>query len=634
MKPGVSAERFFHLDGYNGWTFADAGAGGQVVVGPSGISLPRGELPPGDVPAHVTADVRARGLAFDQLGRAFAVADDRRAFCRVAGSECPPERPFGLEPRPKRRFGGIAIDRRERLVVPLRNEGEVRVLRLSPPAEIARIPMVKPVAVAIDSQGRLVVLDTGMGDPAPPSEPFGPVVRVARPGDAIAASPTGALAVVQRDATYLELALPGGDFERIELGRSLLPFVAFAREVDQDGGELVILGDRRTARIVMWRIKDGHPTPLRWGTEPGAWGALAYRGETLFALGPSCRIAPVEFEAAGFFERSRSFVIGPLDAGVAGTEWHRVSADLERIPNAEAGVSVEILADDDCEAYDPTLTASDSRWEPPRELVATRPGHPAELAFLSARGRYAYLRVTLHGDGRHSPMLRWLRVEFPRNSYLRYLPAIFSEEPVSRSVGARLLSLFEAEHVDLDAQIEDLYRLFTPYAIDPEFFAWLAERLDVLLQPDWPEAKTRAALADAFWLFQRRGTRAGLSRLLADHGGPGITLVEGHRQRTAFFLGDVRLGCGTVLPGSCAPQRVQLDRGVRLGAGRLDSRPFAETDPIVERRGELDIYLPPAIASNAELIARVERIAELEAPAGAAVRVIRVAAGGLSLGQV
>jgi len=95
-KPGVSAARFLHLDSYNGWGFADRKGEVEpdhipgVVVGGEGLVLPRGGLPAGDVPEHVTARVRPRGLAFDRLQRPYAVQDDRRGFCLLAGCARPP----------------------------------------------------------------------------------------------------------------------------------------------------------------------------------------------------------------------------------------------------------------------------------------------------------------------------------------------------------------------------------------------------------------------------------------------------------------------------------------------------------------------------------------------------------------
>ena len=627
-KPGVSAARFLHLDGYNGWGFANRKDEVEpdhvpgVVVTPDGLTLPRGALPGGQASGQVIGSARARGFAFDRLGRPYAVAEGRRAFCLVAGRDEPPTPCWQLAPGPHRRFGGIAIDGRDRLYVALPKEGDVRVLRISPAGESARVPMMHPVAVAIDRQERLVVLDTGAGTPVPSSVT---VVRIARQGDAIAASPSGALAIATRNASTIDVApAEGGDFRSIDLGRPVMPVIAFARKPDAAGGEIVFVGDRMTGRIVMWRIENNHATPLRWGASAGPWAALAWRGDALYALGANCQVVPIALEEEGFWERSRTVVLGPFDSGIRGTLWHRVTADLVTPPTATVGVSVEILADDDCDAYDPALVGNDARWEPPRELVAPRDRRPAELAFLSARGRYAFLRLTLQGDGRHSPVIRWLRVEFPRNSYLRYLPAVYSEDPSSRSLTARFLSLFEAANVELSSEITELRRLFEPYTSDPEFFRWLAERLDVLLEPDWSEERTRRALADAFWVFRRRGTRQAMQRLLLDHGGPGIAIVEGHHQRTSFFLGSASLGCGSILPGGCSPARVQLDRGVRLGAARLDSKPFVEADPIIEQRGELTIFVPPSIAAQPELLDRVTRIANLEAPAGAGVKVVSV----------
>ena len=145
---------------------------------------------------------------------------------------------------------------------------------------------------------------------------------------------------------------------------------------------------------------------------------------------------------------------------------------------------------------------------------------------------------------------------------------------------------------------------------------WLADRLIVLLEPDWPVEKTRRVLARALSLYRRRGTKAALLEMLSDDGAPGAPIVEGIYQQPIFVLGGGYLGCDSVLPGSCTPQRMQLDRGVRLGQGRLDSRPSMEADPNNERRGELSIYVPASVAVDATVLARVTRNAELEAPRG------------------
>ncbi len=110
-------------------------------------------------------------------------------------------------------------------------------------------------------------------------------------------------------------------------------------------------------------------------------GPASQPGKELEALGRGCAVVPVVWDKKGFYARSMSVVLGSLDSGVDGTEWHRVTAAIDPTPGPAAGVAVEILTDDDCEAYDPAIAVADPRWEAPREMVAPRPGYPAELAF-------------------------------------------------------------------------------------------------------------------------------------------------------------------------------------------------------------------------------------------------------------
>src|SRR5262249_46796005 len=92
------------------------------------------------------------------------------------------------------------------------------------------------------------------------------------------------------------------------------------------------------------------------------------------------------------------------------------------------------------------------------------------------------------------------------------------------------------------------------------------------------------------------------------------------------------LGCVTVLPGSCEVPRAQLDRGLVVGKMRLDSRPFAEADPLVEGRGSITVFLPAATDDDAAK--RTKRIVEQEAPAGVQVRISATGSPRFLLGRL
>lgn len=612
---GISAEKFLHLDGWNGWRLARASP--EIDIGEDGLTLGVGELPP-PPPLLLRSSTRPRhrGLAFDASGRAIAVAETGRGLGDAASSCDGVPAPWGLDERI--RIGGMATDARGRLFVALPELGELRVLRLSPPGELARLPMNRPVAVAVDARGTIYVLDTAEVVVLSPS--LRELRRVAVPGgETIAASGAGDLLVVSGGSSEIHVAEPGGAFAAFELGRPVLPAIAFE---NGDGGTLCI-GDEPSRRVVRWsrpRLQ-----PLAWSRTHGDYAALARRSTDpgLFALGPGLTVARLEFEADGFRSRRGEVILGPLDSGMPGVEWHRVTAMIRPEPDGASDVAVEVVASDDCTAFD-----LDARWGERRDFVAPGRGGPAELALRRVYGRHAYIRLTLRGDGRRAPTLRWLRVEYPRDSYLRYLPEMFSEDRESRDITARFLSIFEAEYADLGRRISELPRLFRPLASDPEYLPWLAARIGLLLDDRWPVEKQRDALARALPLYRRRGTRAAFETFLTDYGAPGLRVIEGFRERTTFILGhSAVLGCNAILQGGCNAPRVVLGRGIRLGTGRLDSRPYAEVDPLVEGRGELVVIVPLAVAARADVLDRVERIAALEAPAGASVRVVTVAPG-------
>jgi len=621
---GVSAGKFLHLDGWNGWRIASVSA--EIEQSEAGLSLRRGGLPPPEPSRTRAPRPDHRGLAFDRVGQPIAVVDDGTGLCDFGSCTGLPKA-WGLA-ESVGRIAGVAVDGRGRLFLALPELGELRVLRLLPPAELARIPLGAPSAVAVDARGQIYVL--GAGSVTVLSPALRAIRTLAVPaGDAIAASPEGALIVVQGGSSVSYFAAPGASFAAVDLGRAALPAVAF--DQPGEGGETMILvGDQASGRIIRYRLSP--LVPLTWSNEHGAFAALAFRprlanerASLLFALGAGCAVTPITFEEAGFRERSGVVIVGPLDAGSPGVEWHRLTAAISPEPSSSVGIRVEALAGDDCDAFD-----LDGRWPEARALVAPRAGRPAELALIGAKGRYAFLRLTLFGDGRRTPTLRWLRCEYPRSSYLRYLPSLYSEDTESREISARFLSIFEAENVNLGQTIAKLPRLFQPFSVDAELLPWLAERIDLLLDESWSVEKQREALAKALTLYRKRGTRAAFEVFLNDYGATGLKIVEGFRAGVTFILGYSSVaGCNAILPGGCEPPRMVLDRGLRLGHAKLDSRPYAEADPLLEHRGELLIYVPPAVAAQAGKLARIARIAGEEAPAGAEVRIIPLDPGSL-----
>ena len=118
------------------------------------------------------------------------------------------------------------------------------------------------------------------------------------------------------------------------------------------------------------------------------------------------------------------------------------------------------------------------------------------------------------GEGLASPVLSQLRFDFAHETYLRYLPALYREDPESRGFLARWLTLFESAFEGTQEHIDALAELFDPAAADDRFLPWLAGWLALELPEDWSPRRRRQAIAEAFASYADRGTVAGLRTAL------------------------------------------------------------------------------------------------------------------------
>ena len=164
---------------------------------------------------------------------------------------------------------------------------------------------------------------------------------------------------------------------------------------------------------------------------------------------------------------------------------------------------------------------SDGGEIPGKREIAILPTNKAagsgcwDMLLQDVQGRYLQLRVTLIGDGRHSPALRAMRIWYPRFSYTqRFLPAVYREEPGSASFLDRYLASMEGMNSAVEARIASAQTMFDPRTAQAGMLEWLASWFDVMLDPSWNEDRRRLFIANAMTFFGWRGTIAGVKMAL------------------------------------------------------------------------------------------------------------------------
>jgi phage tail-like protein len=228
-------------------------------------------------------------------------------------------------------------------------------------------------------------------------------------------------------------------------------------------------------------------------------------------------------------------------------------------------------------------------------------------------GRYLFLRLCLSGNGEATPVVRRIRLDFPRVTSLELLPAVYREDPRAEDFTERFLSLFDAAIEDLDGLIARFPALLDGAGVDERALPWLGSFLDVAFEPSWPVERRRQVLAAVPRLYRLRGTPAGLALAVELVFGARPAIQELGRER--LYSGVSRGGrLGAVRLFGRARSRFRVGRSV-LGAAPLVSFGDAVDDPLREGAHRFRVLMPPGSASTAEARARLARLVDSQKPA-------------------
>ena len=285
-----------------------------------------------------------------------------------------------------------------------------------------------------------------------------------------------------------------------------------------------------------------------------------------------------------------------LDSGILGCQWHRIFLETDMPPKTTIEISYASSDDGnlknkiDNEIIDRTVSKKEKAkyLDKPEILNWSEPEqNPKDMLFRGKIGRYLWLKVTLSTfDEKVKPTITQMKIHYPRISYLRYLPAIYQENPVSKEFLERFLSIFETASDDLENKISHIYKYFDPDTVPQNFLNWLASWLNVALEEDWNEEKKRQLIREAYSLYKQKGTLSGLKRLIEIYTGKKPELLEYSQIKKPMILsenGTFRLGINSLLVETPFS-------GFRLGDEAILGR-IVLRDPV---RSPEDPFLPMA----------------------------------------
>ncbi len=341
-------------------------------------------------------------------------------------------------------------------------------------------------------------------------------------------------------------------------------------------------------------------------------------------------------------QRSGASTTSRLDSRLFRCQWDRLDLTFAHVPTG-SHITLD-TSSSDLDDLDPNQIA-ETNWVQALSISGTH-RDPLQDPFVqtdclvgSGPGRYLYLRITMQGDGFATPVLEGIRLHFPRQSYLEYLPAVFVEDDECRRFLERFLAIFQFEWDKLEDLVRTMERQFNPAAVRekqlPALARWFGiefdDRQSEAHRRDFLKALPRLVFAERKHTVDRTsarkieeavrpgGVRRGTPNALRDY----VAAILGHPQATnsqaangtfpfiieGFRRRDYRIAAETgddspesaatsVLPaalpldadpGLQAPAPLLWDsqkvKRFQLGVSRLD-----EAKLLPKRKPELDVF--------------------------------------------
>ncbi len=293
-----------------------------------------------------------------------------------------------------------------------------------------------------------------------------------------------------------------------------------------------------------------------------------------------------------------SYVTTLIDSGISRCRWHRVRVEAD-VPTGTA-VAVQIVVSEDGR-YDET------DWQ------ASVPG-ATDFLVDQPPGRFLRLRLRLSGDGGATPVVRRIRLDFPRATSADLLPPAFRQDPAADDFTERFLSLFDSSLADLDRVIERYPALLDPAGVPDRVLPWLAGLLGLSFEVGWDAKTRRELLARAPELYRRRGTPWALQEAVRIVFGVTPVIDELAQDRRWAQLretvGGTGPGLGAVRLFSRSSSRFRIG-GSELGAAPLRAFGSPDSDPLTAHAHRFRVLLPAGAADESAL----RRLVERQAPA-------------------
>jgi phage tail protein domain len=236
------------------------------------------------------------------------------------------------------------------------------------------------------------------------------------------------------------------------------------------------------------------------------------------------------------------YISGAFDSGQAETIWHRLRIDME-IPGG-AIVNIRIYTSDTFKVTMPSNDGEGVEEVDINEYIqnknvdinrkidmldyigAEKYVNLDDLLMFNFKGRYLWICLEIINYEKERVKVKSVKIEFPRVSFVDYLPEIYREGEKEDSFLARYLGIFQSMYVDLEDRIDNTPINFDAERTSKDFLEWIADWISVKNASIWGEKKLRTLIKESVGIYKMKGTKASISKIVKEYTGIKPIIVE------------------------------------------------------------------------------------------------------------
>lgn len=155
--------------------------------------------------------------------------------------------------------------------------------------------------------------------------------------------------------------------------------------------------------------------------------------------------------------------------------------------------------------------------------------NPKDDLLHEVKGRYMWFQLCFTMQGEYMPKIHKIKIYFPKQSWIAYLPEMYQQNQNSKLFLERYLYIYQSLYEDMTEQIQTSTLFLDIEAVEKELLLWLADWFDIDTEYIWTEEQLRKLLCRIIPLYKKRGTISYLSEMIQLYTGKEPYIVEQYK---------------------------------------------------------------------------------------------------------